>query len=126
MGAATDEDKRGARQPTKLVEDQTGEEVVMETLETDEGEAGRVKLSVSHMGLAKNLHSMGGGTRTEVCIQAQGQSRAPRKKNEKVLKDVTNKLEAPPAIAEASRPIMKVNGGQQNNDIKPLKKPGDV
>lgn len=59
-----------------------GEEVVMETLEVDEGGCSRVNISVP---LA--------GTKMSIQTQAQGDGTGPRKNNGKVFKDLTNKLD---------------------------------
>lgn len=58
--------------------------------------------------------------------EAQEHNGGPRRKNEKALKDITNKLEIWPIIAKASRPMMKGNGGQLGKEVKILKRPVKV
>lgn len=88
------------------------EEVVMETLEEAEVGANRVNVSVSHEGLADKLCPLG-STRASIRMQVQGESGGPTKRTDKVLKDMTNKLEVKPMFAKAFRPISKSNRAQQ-------------
>lgn len=93
-------------------EDESCKEVVMETAEEAEPEANSVKILFSHEGMTEHLRPIG-ATRRKVHTQAQVSSDGPRRKVEKMLKDVTNKLEAKPTIAKPIKPILKLSGAQQ-------------
>lgn len=88
-----------------------------------DGEQGisSVNVAVSHAGLAENLRPLT-GTKVNVCLQAHGVAGGPRKTSDKALKDLTNKPDNRPPMAKASRPITKVSGATQKENVKILKR----
>lgn len=123
LGGATDKDDNGENQGINGAENEAADEVVMETRDNIKGEGERVKLSVSHSGLTVGLQVLE-KTRLQVRTQAQAHSGGPKKKSEKTLRDVTNKLDPKPTtIAKPTRLNTKGSGSQQIKDPKNLKWP---
>lgn len=110
------------------IDEKVGEKVVMKTQQVEEEGASVVNLTVSHVGLVANLLPLG-ATRTVIQNggpEPQVQSGGPKKKNEKTLKDITNKLKVRPIIAKNSKPNMKVNDAQIKKEFRILKRSGEV
>lgn len=105
-------------------DDESCEEVVMETMEGMDTVTDRVKVAVSHDAVAEHLRPLG---KTAVEVRTQDQEDGgPKNMNSRVLKEVTNKIQLKPTIAKASRSITKSNGAQYNNkQLKILKRPGE-
>lgn len=98
----------------------------METLGEGEGETRRVNVVVSHMKLAEGIQPLK-GTRPVIRSQAQDKHEGPRKHaDNSKFKDLTNKYITWPTIAKSSRPVTKVNGSQQKENIKMLKRAGQA
>lgn len=95
------------------------------TKETEAGNNHRVNISVSHMGLADSLRPLT-GIKTNVRTSAQGDGVGSKKIAGRILKEVTNKLEARPMIAKQARPTSKANAAQTLSGIRILKRPGEV
>lgn len=92
-------------------EEDSCEEIVMETLEEVELGAGRVNVAVSHESLAAHLRPLE-RTKTAVRAQAQGDCGSPTRKGDKTPNDLKNKLVLKPIIAKAPRPTAKTNSTQ--------------
>lgn len=101
--------------------DRSGSPMDMEAPNEGEQESRSVTVPVSHAGLTENLRLLK-ATNVNIRIQAQGAVGDPRKTADKTLKDLTNKINNKPALAKASRPIMKVSGAMQKENVKILKR----
>lgn len=125
---ATEEDGNEPKQTTVSTDD-TGEvEVVLETQENEGDEGGVVKLVVSNADPTDHMRPLGSmkiDTYTS-SPRTQGQSGGPRNKNEKTMKDITNRLEVRPTIAKSPKSISKLNMAQSFKDQRMLKRFGDV
>lgn len=111
METDTSEAEIRSKQKTMATNGHGGEEVVMKSGEADE-EGACVNLSVSHDGLAEGLRPLA-SMKMNLWVQAQDKNRDPKENNGRNLKDITNKLEARPTIAKASRPTSTSLGAQQ-------------
>lgn len=114
----------GCNDPARLDDEESCEEVIMETLEETDVGASRVNVDVSHESLADHLQPLGSTSTTIRTQTKEDNNGSPKKKAEKVFKDVTNKLEVKPIIAKASRPISKSTGAQQAKQFRILKRSG--
>lgn len=105
-------------------DEESCEEVIMETSEEVEVVGEKVKVAVSHEKVAEYLRSL---EKTTMKVHTQAQDGGgPRNINNKALKDVTNRVQVKPTIAKASRSISKPTGAQQNNkQVKILKRVGE-
>lgn len=101
------------------------EEMVMETPEVGGEDADTVTITFSDMGLADHLRTLG-KRKTVIQTQAQEQNEGLRRRNDKSLRDLTNKIEIRPTVAKTSRPAMKVTRAQQSKELKILKRPREV
>lgn len=93
--AVTDAGVNGSKEPVESDEDESCEEVVMETREGAHSEA-RVQMSVSHPNLADQLRPLG-STKVDIRSLGQNGSGGPRRRSEGVLKEVTNNLAMKPS-----------------------------
>lgn len=99
---------------------QRGSNADMEIRAEGEKGARQVNIAVSHEGLAGSLRGLK-ETNINVRLQTHEASIGPTRRQEKILKDVTNKSEIRPALSKASRPITKVSGANQKENVKLLK-----
>lgn len=95
----------------------------METLEAQDTHKETVNISVSHIGLAKNVKGEGDA---KMCFssQAQNKERGPRMFGVKTLNGATNKIHTRPIITKPTKPT--VGPTQQVKEIKILKRRGEV
>lgn len=127
-GESTEEHGRGSKQNDMSTNEIGEKEVIMETQQADEDDAGVVKLTVSHASMIENLWTLG-ATRTVIQNggpQSQVQSGGPKKSSQKTLKEITNMLDVRPTVVKNSKPGSKVNGVQINKEFRILKRSGEV
>lgn len=120
------DDKSGNEKEKGNVDvDESEDEVVMETLNSEEEHRERANVSISHTHLAENIRPL---EKTDIVFraQAQGTNSGPRMRSDKALKDLTNKLEPKPSIAKMARPGPGLKSSVGNKDIKILKRPAEA
>lgn len=83
-----------------------------------------VRISISDMDLTADLTPLV-GTRATIVEQGASQSVGLKKSKERVLKEITNKLDARPLKLKSTRAGLKLVSGHRNKDLKVLKRAGE-
>lgn len=106
------------------VGEESARNVEVESLNRGGGDAKRVRISVSHIDLAKTTRPLK-GTDLLFRAQAHGNTQGPSSSTRIPLQEVTNSSGTRPTAAKSSRPSNKSTVAQGNANFKSLKRPGE-